>query len=123
MSTHEVVRLMRDLHRKGLFDEFDADRPAFLSRYQFTDDERSALVSNDLGALYAMGVHPMAVLFFSQDNHVTMPEYLSAIGANQERVDQLKGLFGEGARGAAGIVPSGTRADQSVSTKGEGSAT
>ena len=105
MSTHEVVRLIRDLHRNGRFGEFDADRPRFLTGYSLTDQERAALVGNDLSALFAMGVHPMAVLFFSQDNHVSMPDYLSAIGADQGRVEQLRSLFGHGAAAAAGIVP------------------
>lgn len=106
MATHEVVRLVRDLHRAGRFDAFDADRQGFMDGYDLTAEERAALAANDVAALYAMGVHPMAVLFFSQDNHMPMPDYLSAIGAEQSRVDQLRGLFGQGSAAAAGIVPS-----------------
>lgn len=106
MATHEVVRLIRDLHRAARFAEFDNDRQAFVTRYELTEAERTALVGNDVAALYDMGVHPMAVLFFSQDNHISMPDYLSAIGADQARVDQLRALFGAGAASGAGIVPS-----------------
>lgn len=106
MATHEVVRLVRDLHRAGRFEDFDADRQRFMDAYDLTAEERAALATNDVAALYDMGVHPMAVLFFSQDNHMPMPDYLSAIGADQSRVDQLRGLFGRGAAAAAGIVPS-----------------
>lgn len=105
MSTHEIVRLVRDLHRTAQFASFDADRAAFMAGYQLTDDERAALAGNDVAALYAMGVHPMAVLFFSQDNQIPMPDYLEAIGADPARVAELRSLFGQGASAAAGIVP------------------
>lgn len=35
----------------------------------------------------------MAVLFLSQDNREPMASYLAAIGAADERVDQLDSLF------------------------------
>lgn len=105
MATHEVVRLVRDLHRAGRFAAFDADRHGFMDAYDLTPQERAALVGNDVATLYTMGVHPMAVLFFSQDNHMPMPDYLAAIGADADRVDQLRGLFGQGTAAAAGIVP------------------
>jgi len=38
-------------------------------------------------------VHPMAVLFLSQDNREPMARYLAAIGAAEDRVDQLGSLF------------------------------
>lgn len=104
MSSHEVVRAIRDLHRWESFAEFDEDRPGFLEKYKLTKAERAALLSNDVKALYEMGVHPMAVLFFGQDNHIAMPEYLARIGASEERVAQLKGLFGEGSSGATGVA-------------------
>jgi hypothetical protein len=106
MAAHEVVRLIRDLHRANRFAAFDADRQGFMDAYDLTAEERAALAGNDVAALYAMGVHPMAVLFFSQDNHMPMPDYLSAIGAAQSTVDELRRLFGPRAAAAAGIVPS-----------------
>ncbi len=106
MATHEVVRLVRDLHRAGRFGAFDADRHGFMDAYDLTPDARAALAGNAVAALYAMGVHPMAVLFFSQDNRMPMPDYLSAIGAERSRVEQLRSLFGQGSAAAAGIVPS-----------------
>lgn len=112
MATHEVVRLIRDLHRAGRFTAFDADRPGFMDAYDLTSEERTALADNDVTGLYAMGVHPMAVLFFSQDNRMPMPDYLSAIGADRSRVDQLRQLFGQGPAAATGIVPSDDTAER-----------
>lgn len=92
MSTHEVVRVVRDLQRGKKFDEFDRDRRAFLAGYDLTDAERTALVDNDYRALYDAGCHPMSVLFFSQVNKLPMPEYLRIIGAAEHRVTEFAGL-------------------------------
>ncbi|GAA5190401.1 hypothetical protein GCM10023322_45450 [Rugosimonospora acidiphila] len=89
MSTHEVVRAIRDIQRRRMFDVFDADRPSFLTRYRLTDAEQHALLTNDYRALYDAGVHPMSVLFFSQVNGVPMPEYLRIIGAAAHRVAEF----------------------------------
>lgn len=105
MSVHEVVRLIRDVHRLGRFDAFDRDREGFMAGYDLTEGERAALRVNDIAALYAMGVHPMAALFFGQDNKIPMPDYLEKVGASAERVAELRQLFGAGAGGAAGILP------------------
>ena len=89
MATHEVVRLIRDLHRRQRFAEFDRDRAAFMADYDLTGDEVRGLQANDYKALYDMGCHPMSVLFFSQLNRVPMPEYLRTIGATPERVSEF----------------------------------
>lgn len=94
MSTNEVERLIWDLHRKGHVDEFTADPAAFVSRYGVTDSEQQALIQRDYGQLYQLGVHPMAVLFFSQVNGTPMPAYLAAIGSPSERVEQFTRLLG-----------------------------
>lgn len=92
MSTHEVVRVVRDLQRGQKFAVFDEDRPAFLTGYDLTDAERTALLDNDYRALYDAGCHPMSVLFFSQVNKLPMPEYLRIIGAADGRVSEFADL-------------------------------
>jgi hypothetical protein len=93
MAIYEVERLVRDVHRLGRFPAFDADRSSFCDSYDLTDQERAALLANDVGTLYSMGVHPMAVLFFSQANGEPMASYLARIGADEGRVSQFRGLF------------------------------
>jgi hypothetical protein len=93
MAIYEVERLVRDVHRLGKFPAFEADRSTFCDGYDLTAEEREALLTNDVGALYSMGVHPMAVLFFSQANGEPMASYLARIGADEQRVSQLRGLF------------------------------
>jgi hypothetical protein len=89
MSSHEVVRVIRDIHRRRMFEVFDRDRRAFLGAYDLTEAEREALLTNDYKALYDAGAHPMSVLFFSQVNRVPMPEYLKIIGATADRVSEF----------------------------------
>lgn len=93
MSTIDVERVIWDLHRKGHADEYASDPAAFLARYPLAESEREALVSVDYGRLYQLGVHPMAVLFFSQVNRTPMPTYLEAIGSPPERVAEFKRLL------------------------------
>lgn len=95
MSTTDVERVIWDLHRKGHAGEFSSAPAAFLSRYGLTDDERKALLERDYSRLYQMGVHPMAVLFFSQVNKTPMPVYLESIGSPPERVEQFTRLMGK----------------------------
>lgn len=93
MSRTEVERCVWEVHRGDHGDAFHTDRMAYLEGYDLTDEERQALLNNDYGALYASGVHPMAVLFFSQINQTPMPEYLRAIGSSEERVEQFSALM------------------------------
>lgn len=93
MSKTEVERCIWEVHRGGHGDAFQTDRARFLEGYDLTDEERQALLNDDYGALYSSGVHPMAVLFFSQINRTPMPEYLRAIGSSDERVEQFTTLM------------------------------
>lgn len=95
MSTPELERLFRDLHRTPAFTRFDRDRAGFLANYGLEPHEIRAVIDNDYGTLYGLGVHPMAVLFFSQDNHAPMASYLAAIGAKDQRVHEVGELFSE----------------------------
>jgi hypothetical protein len=105
MAVYEVERLIRDVHRLGRFPEFDADRAAFCAGYDLTAAEQTAVIGGDVGSLYAMGVHPMATLFFGQASSMPMASYLEQIGAAPERVAELRGLFAS-AQSAARPQPS-----------------
>lgn len=105
MAVYEVERLIRDVHRLGRFVEFDADRAAFCAGYDLTPAEQTAVIGGDVGSLYAMGVHPMAVLFFGQASGMPMASYLEQIGAAPERVAELRRLFAS-AQSAARPQPS-----------------
>jgi hypothetical protein len=101
MAVYEVERLIRDIHRFRRFSEFDRDRAAFCDGYDLSADERRALIDGDVRTLYAMGVHPMATLFYGQASGLPMASYLEQIGANPEKVAELRALFAA-ANAAAG---------------------
>lgn len=93
MAKSEVERCIWDVHRGGNRESFNDARESFLDRYELVPEERQALLENDYGALYRKGIHPMAVLFFSQINGTPMPEYLRAIGASDQRVQEFSTLM------------------------------
>ena len=93
MSVTEVERMIRDRHRSPDMIRLAPLELKSLSIYRLEAEERDAIIAKDYAWLYRSGVHPMAVLFLSQDNRVPMASYLAAIGAADERVDQLGTLF------------------------------
>lgn len=102
MSINEVERLFRDRHRAAPGARSKDLGAALLDEYRLEPHERAAILAKDYGALYGLGVHPMAVLFFSQDNEEPMASYLAAIGTAPDRVDQLATLFTKASAGPAG---------------------
>lgn len=93
VSVNEIERLIRDRHRSPDAVRFEPVQAESLEPYRLEPDEREAVLAKDYGWLYRHGVHPMAVLFLSQDNREPMASYLAAIGAADERVGQLGSLF------------------------------
>lgn len=93
MPVTDVERLIRDRHRSPDPVRLAPLQPGFLDNYRLDPEERDAILAKDYAWLSRHGVHPMAVLFLSQDNREPMATYLAAIGAAEERVDQLDSLF------------------------------
>ncbi|OHV32785.1 MULTISPECIES: hypothetical protein [Pseudofrankia] len=93
MAVTEIERLIRDRHRSPDPVRLAPLRDKFLDGYRLEAEERAAILAKDYAWLHRHGVHPMAVLFLSQDNREPMASYLAAIGAGSERVDQLGSLF------------------------------
>jgi hypothetical protein len=97
MSNSAVERLVWEIHRRGGGDEYRADPGLYLSdaceRLGITDDARAALEHRDFARLIDLGVHPMSVLFFAHANHVQMPQYLGAIGADPAHVETFRQIF------------------------------
>ncbi|HLG73731.1 MAG TPA: hypothetical protein VK009_25205 [Chloroflexota bacterium] len=59
MSRYQVDKVMRQVvmspERAAAFRD---DASLFLEGFELTDEERTALVQQDVGALYALGAHP-----------------------------------------------------------------
>lgn len=92
MAQQDVEALIHAIFRGGRGDRFRAAPQEVLAAFALTPEERRALLERDYGWLYAHGVHPMAVLFYSQFHRAPMAEYLRAIGAPAARVAEFQGL-------------------------------
>ena len=58
MSSYAVHKLIKRIQREPAFREQLQNQPEqALREYPLTDDERTALLAGDVGALHALGVH------------------------------------------------------------------
>jgi len=80
MSVYVLQKLIRDVNRKPACREAYFQSPAkFAEGYELTPAERDALVTFDVGALYAMGVHGLLLRPFTIMHKMTDPEYIKAV--------------------------------------------
>ena len=97
VASSPVERLIWEVHRRGRGDDYRSDPAGYLAeaceRLAVPADARLALEQQDFAQLIDLGVHPMSVLFFAHANHVPMPKYLAAIGADPEHVDTFRQIF------------------------------
>jgi hypothetical protein len=80
MSLYTLQKLIRDVNRKPPCREaFFKDATAFAAGYDLTDEERTALLAKDIGALYGLGVHGLLLRPFTLLHQMPEPDYLKAI--------------------------------------------
>jgi hypothetical protein len=80
MSLYALQKLIRDVNRKPVCrDAYFRSAEKFAETYDLGDDERAALVSMNVGALYAMGVHGLLLRPFTLLRNMPEPDYLKAI--------------------------------------------
>jgi hypothetical protein len=83
MSIYALQKLIRDVNRDArLRESYFAGPERFVTDYELTDAERSALLSVDLTKLYALGVHGLLLKPFSILHSIPEPEYLAKIREN-----------------------------------------
>jgi hypothetical protein len=83
MSQYEVSRFLFKYNRSPeLRAAYSGDRATAFVGFTLTDEERAALMGPDFGALYAMDVHPLLLIYLSNNLDVPPKEYVAAI---QER--------------------------------------
>jgi hypothetical protein len=80
MSLYALQKLIRDVNRKpACRDAYFQSAEKFAETYDLGDDERVALVSMNVGALYAMGVPGLLLRPFTLLRNMPEPDYLKAI--------------------------------------------
>lgn len=80
MSTYALSKLLRDVNRNPeMRERYFNDKEAFANGYALTDEERTALLALDIGAMYRFGVHGLILRPFTLLHKVPEPDYLEAI--------------------------------------------
>ena len=80
MSAYALNKLLREVNRNPQVRErFFADRAAVAADFDLSEDERAAVLSQDVGALYRLGAHGLILRPFTILQQMPEPDYLAAI--------------------------------------------
>ena len=80
MSAYELQKMIRDVNRKPECREaFFAEKETFVGQYSLAEDERVAVLTLNVGNLYALGVHGLLLRPFTILHKIPEAEYLAAI--------------------------------------------
>ncbi len=80
MSAYALNKLLRQVNQNpAIRERFFADRAAVAADFDLTEAEREALLSQDVGALYKLGVHGLILRPFTLLQQMPEPDYLTAI--------------------------------------------
>ena len=85
MSLYQVQKVLFGLNNEpALRERWTRDRAAVLADYALATDERLALASADVAALYTMGVHPLLLAPFAGRCGLAWPDYLATLAAAEQ---------------------------------------
>lgn len=80
MSLYQLSKFMYEINRspdaKALF---TTDRNALLARFDLTNEERGAVLQEDVGLLYVLGVNGQLLMHFAALCGIAWPDYLQAM--------------------------------------------
>ena len=80
MSAYTLQKLLRDVNRKPECRKSYFESPEkFADGYDLTEGEREALLTMNIGELYARGVHGLILRPFTLLHSMLEPDYLKAI--------------------------------------------
>lgn len=95
MSLYYVQKLLYQLNRDPLVRKrFETGRDELLAEYALTDEERGAIVGEDIGLLYVMGVNGQILMHFAALIGQPWDEYIAAMRAGVEKHGPVRaGLY------------------------------
>jgi hypothetical protein len=92
MSLYYVQKLLYQLNRDpSVRRRFESDRSTLLADYDFTDEERDAIVEGDIGLLYVMGVNGQLLMHYAALLGQEWDEYISAMREGVEIHGPVRG--------------------------------
>lgn len=85
MSLYQVQKVLFGLNNEpALRERWSGDRASVLCDYPLSAQERAALESADVAALYTMGVHPLLLAPFAGRCGLAWPDYLATLAAAEQ---------------------------------------
>lgn len=80
MSLYQLQKLLYQLNRDPhTRTRFEADRGALLSDYELSEEEQTAIRSDDVGLLYVLGVNGQILMHYAAMCGYEWQEYLQAM--------------------------------------------
>lgn len=80
MSLYQLSKLLYVLNREdGAKVRFKTDPAAFAEDFALTDEERQAVLRQDIGLLYVLGVNGQILMHFAALCGISWPDYLQAM--------------------------------------------
>ena len=80
MSLYTLSKLLYTLNRDvGAKADYKADKAAFIDRFVLTDEERTALLEQDIGKLFVLGVNGQILMHFAALCSIAWPDYIQAM--------------------------------------------
>ena len=80
MSAYTLNKMLREINRDaGARQRYFENAEAFASDFELTEEERSAFLDRDIGALYRFGAHGLILRPFTLLQQMPEPEYLRLI--------------------------------------------
>lgn len=80
MSGATLTQFLVDITRGQRKDEFGRDPHGVLATSSLDDGLRAAVLSQDIGALWLAGAHPMALMYFARGSGWDNERYYRCIG-------------------------------------------
>jgi hypothetical protein len=95
MSLYYVQKLLYQLNRDALVRKrFETNRGELLAEYSLTDEERAAILDENIGLLYVMGVNGQLLMHYSALIGQQWDEYIAAMRAGVEKHGAVRaGLY------------------------------
>ncbi len=86
MSVYYLDKLMYQLNRDPMVQaRYKEDREALLEEYRLTDEERQAVLDEDIGKLYSLGNQPQLLMHFAALVGYAWMDYIEAMRVGAEK--------------------------------------
>jgi hypothetical protein len=105
MSLYQMQKFLFDINRdRALQEQFRADRPGVLARYELSVEERAALEGGDIGLIYVLGANGQLLMHFAALLGMPWADYIAAMRTGISRHGPVR----------AGVYSMTTRLDEKV---------